>query len=262
MNFKRYLDAHCHIDFPNPQVALDQELLRARDMDIYGGILGGTSLEHWKQHQAFCQSHQDFYWTMGLHPVYVKEENELQSLDAQMHDFLDSQCPPIGIGELGIDRKFRPRASEELQIKAFRQQLAFARAYDLPVVLHIVGAHGIVLELLKRDGLPKAKGMIHAFTAPWEMGKAYCQLGLLLSFGGVVTWENANKVKQSALQCPLSMLLIETDAPDQAPQSLQLPHQLSSLIPVAQSIGLLRGVDHELLLAQSTENLKQLFKIS
>lgn len=254
-----YLDAHCHIDFQESTLAIEAEIQKAKDLNITGGILGGTSVSHWHQHQEFCKNHHGFYWSMGLHPVYLKQLEDLQDLDDQMLGFLHSDLPPIAIGELGIDRKFRPRADEELQIKSFRQQLAFARAYDLPVVLHIVGAHGMVLDILKKDGLPKAKGMVHAFASAWELGKEYNKLGLSLSFGGVVTWENALKVKQSAIQCPLEFLLIETDAPDQAPHHLTEKHQLSSLMPIAQYIAQLRHTEPTILLDQNTLNLKRLF---
>jgi TatD DNase family protein len=253
-----YIDAHCHLDF-NPNV--QQEIQKALEIGVSGGILGGTAIKDWPTHQQFCKDHPSFYWTLGVHPVYLKEDGISNSFEDVAWQMIHSDCPPIGIGELGLDRKFRPRASDEIQIQAFRKQLAFARDCHLPVVLHLVANHGLALDILKKDGLPKEKGMIHAFASAPELAQAYLKLGLKLSFGGVATWENAVKVKKSIEVCPLDCLLVETDSPDQAPEGIDEVHGLNMLVYIASKIAQIKGLHTDKILQVSTENLKGLFKI-
>jgi TatD DNase family protein len=254
----RYLDAHCHLDF-NPNVQL--EIKEALDQGIIGGILGGTSIKDWPTHQAFCRNHEGFQWTLGVHPVYLTDQGISDSFENLAWSMIKSDCPPIGIGELGLDRKFRPRASDDIQIQSFRRQLAFARDCNLPIVLHLVAHHGLALEILKKDGLPQAKGMIHAFASAPELAEQYLRLGLKLSFGGVATWANAIKVKKSIEICPLEDLLVETDSPDQAPEGIDQAHGLKMLIYIASKIAEIKKMQTQEILEKSTDNLKSLFQI-
>ncbi|MCB9538850.1 MAG: TatD family hydrolase [Myxococcales bacterium] len=115
------------------------------------------------------------------------------------------------MGETGLDGRFGD--SLEAQTAAFRAHLAFARERDLPVVLHVVRAHGAALEVLRGDGVPAAGGMMHAFSGSAEVAEVCVDLGLHVSFAGPIVNAHARKLRAAAARVPLDRLLVETDAP-------------------------------------------------
>ena len=106
---------------------------------------------------------------------------------------------PVAIGEIGLDRsRHVPPDSFERQESYFRAQLALARDLNLPVVLHVVRAHGAALDILRSDGLPRACGVMHSYSGSGEMVPAFAALGLMFSFSGAATFPAAKKLRRAA----------------------------------------------------------------
>src|SRR5690606_10769073 len=115
------------------------------------------------------------------------------------------------------ERKRRSRLGEWL----FREQLALAREVDLPVILHVLSAHGRAIELMREDGLPRAGGVMHRYSGPPDLVLIYEAMNLHVSFTGIICQPRANKPRAAAQRVSLERLLVETDAPFQTPA----PHQ-------------------------------------
>lgn len=223
-------------------------LERAAAAGVHGGILAGYGPERWGAQAELARRHPSWRPCFGLHPWRLAEPGDPFEMLEGLPAFLEEA---VGLGELGLDRS--PRLAEvswDLQVAVFRAQLALARERDLPVVLHLVRAPGAAREILHRDGLPRAGGMVHAFTAPREVARTWLDLGLHLSFGAL-----RGRAAESAREVPGHRLLVETDAPDGAPEGP------AALPRFAAALADLRGEPAGEVLARSEENLRRLFRL-
>lgn len=124
------------------------------------------------------------------------------------------------LGEIGLDYHydFSPVADQK---RAFRAQLRLAKEAGLPVVLHVREAHADAWEILQEVGLPEAGVLLHCFTDTWETLAPWVEAGCMVSFGGAVTFGNADAIRDAAAHVPTAQLLLETDAPYMAPKPLR-----------------------------------------
>lgn len=237
-NLKR-IDAHCHLT--------RFEALESLPAD-WGCVLGGIDPADWAKQRDLKARFGDRIWTaFGLHPWWVAECSP--EAYAEGLELLETHGPEASLlGETGLDSL---RANPRRQREAFRQQVAWARAWQKPLVLHIVKAHLEALSLLGNAGPFSAGGLVHAFNASAEVGREYIKLGFLLSVGPQVTRDGYRSLKEAIPTLPAEALVVETDAPDQTPE-------LSGLRDVARRVGELRGTGEEEILAQSRKNLERL----
>ena len=208
------IDAHAHID-RDPE-ALAAALQTARSAGVSHVVLGGTHPAHAAAART-AAAHPDVSWTAGLHPWWAPEPAALAAqMDALAALFDDPAAPrPVGLGELGLDHA-RPASTRAAQAAAFRAQLRLARERDLPIVLHVVRAHGAALDLLESDGIPAAGGFVHGFTGAAELARRYVRLGLHIGVGPHLTRAAAARLTDAVRALSPAHLLVETDSPDQA----------------------------------------------
>lgn len=249
-------DAHNHLDRCADPIA---ELLAARQAGVLGQLVAGVDPTGWAA-QADLAHEPDIHVCYGVHPWTAAHASpdELTQMLAALPAALDTGS--VALGELGLDRsRHLPADSVDAQRHAFRVQLALARERDLPVVLHIVQAHGVALDLLRRDGLPAAGGMVHSASTPVELVPAYLDLGLYLSFAGSVT--HHRKARAAAAAVPLERLLAETDAPGQAPAGRAAPNRPAWLGDIVGALADLHGVDAAHMAALTAVSARRLFRL-
>lgn len=258
-----YVDTHNHLDFAAFDADRDAVLARALSRGIGGHLVAGVEPDGWVRQRALAAKHPGIRWTAGLHPQWAAKltvpgiDTALADLPAQF----EGPNAASGVGETGLDRLFVDAATLDVQIHAFRTQLAFARDLDRPLVLHIVKAHGKALEILTADGLPRAGGVVHSFSGNAELARHYVRLGLHLGFVGAVCRENAKKLRAAAAAVPDERLLIETDAPDQPPPGHPRRNEPTALIAIAEAVAGVRGRRPEEILVLSTRNSERLFGV-
>jgi TatD DNase family protein len=260
-------DAHCHLDDPRIQPDIHERLAIARQQGLTGFLCAGVCLERWQQQQEIAQKHTDVFLAYGLHPWWVETltEAELQKTLHALEHWLTQTTPrPIALGELGLDRSRRiPEKALPALERAFREQLALARDLNLPVVLHAVKAHGRLLEILRRDGLPEAGGMIHGFSGSSGLAEEYQRQGLYLSIGGAVTRLSAKKLRKAVVAIDSSRILVETDSPDQLPLGFEETHNSPASLPlVLAALAECRGETISSVVAQTTSNVYTLFALT
>lgn len=231
------LDAHCHLDDPRLEAA--EALRRAAEAGVTGAVIAGYGPERWPVQARLVREHRNLWACYGVHPWRL---GDAEDLVGQLEGWLDQG---VGVGEIGLDRACK--VPMEAQRRAFRRQLALARERNLPVVLHVVRAHGEVLATLREEGLPAAGGMVHGFTGPREVAREYLGLGLHLSFG--------RRLPEAALEIPGDRLLVETDCPDGAPEGP------AALVRYAEALAAARAEPAGTLSARSETNLRRLFKL-
>lgn len=261
----KYVDAHSH--WADERVLQDDEslsrrmaLCRQSGFDFF--LQGGVSPAEWsRQIDLKKKLPENIGLCFGLHPYYVSDHSADECEKAL--DELTSLLPQaMALGETGLD--FRPHIMKEnqgQQIEMFENQLELAKAFQKPLVLHIVQAHDKVLQILDLWGVPEKKGFVHAFNGSYEVAKKYIDRGFLISVGGAVTYEKNRKLYDCVKKIPFEYLLLESDAPDQAPESWPGLNESYSVGRIAEHIGLIRNISPLDLLEINTANFKRLFSL-
>ena len=208
----------------------------------------------------------DFMWcAIGIHPedcqhIERTPDDVLAELYAQISDpEIRRRDKIVAIGEIGFDYYWQP-VNKELQKEYFARQMQMARELDLPVIIHDREAHGDCLAMVKQ--YPGVRGVFHSYSGSDEMAKELLKLGWYLSFGGPVTFKNAEKVRRAAAVVPLDRLLLETDCPYLTPHPFrgQINHS-GRMHLVAQMQAEVHGVAYDQIALSTAENAKNLFKI-
>ena len=255
------IDSHCHLDRLDLSAhggSLDAALAAARGRGVGHFLCIGISADNAAAVKALSERYADVDCTVGVHPL------DLQPGVAPALDWLLAELNHphvVAIGETGLDYHYEPEAAE-LQRQAFRLHLQAAQLTGKPVIVHTREARADTLALLREAALPQA-GVLHCFTEDWPMAKAALDLGFYISLSGIVTFRNADALREVARQVPADRLLIETDAPYLAP----IPHRGKPNLPeyvrdVAEFLAPLRGVDVDTLAEQTTQNFQSLFPLA
>lgn len=256
-------DSHCHLH--DDRVTDHQRQIDdARRAGVRGFLLAGVSPNGWRDEDAIARKNADVFVSYGVHPQLVAE-SDVPFVDALERELkTPSLTKPVAIGEIGLDAYTKERrATLDRQAQAFRAQLALARDHDLPVILHVLKTHEEALAILKRDGLPKAGGVVHSYSGSVDLLEQYLPLGLHISLAGSVTFKNAVKAPAVAKAVPRERLLVETDAPDQTPE----PHRPHANEPrflpdIVRAIAALRGEAPEELGDYTAVNARRLFRLT
>jgi TatD DNase family protein len=202
------MDTHCHLDVSDFDPDRTAVLQRARAAGVRHLLIPAVTAAGWEALWAFCAADANLYPALGLHPVYI-DDHRREDLD-RLREWLGRRRP-VAIGEIGLDFYVRDLDRAE-QMAVFEAQLALAREFELPVVLHVRKAHDAVLQALKQA--PPPGGFVHAFNGSLQQARQYQALGFRFGFGGMLTFERSTKLRRLAAELPLDALVLETDAPD------------------------------------------------
>ena len=249
-------DSHCHLDDARLLPRLPQLLAQARAAGVTGFLVPGVAPSGWPRIAELCRTFPHVYPAFGIHPMHA----ELLNADTLLE--LRRLCPfARAIGEIGLDYTLASPGREP-QRRAFRAQLQLAVETRLPVLIHCRQAFSDLLSLLCEVGQGRLEGVVHAFSGSPESADACLRLGLHISLAGSVTYRNARRPPAVAARVPLLRLLLETDAPDLAPE----PHRGSVNLPVhlleiAVRIAALRDIPLEELALATTANARRLFRL-
>jgi len=210
---------------------------------------------------ALAARHPLVYASVGIQPNHVAEA----AADAwdQVLELVDSE-KVVAVGETGLDRHWNYTPFPE-QEDFFSRHLQLARERDLPVVIHCREAEADVVRML-RDEFNRhgpVRGVMHSFTGDWATAEACMTMGLFISFAGMVTYKNAQNLRDVAARVPMDRLLLETDSPYLSPVPLRgKRNEPAHLVHTAACLADLRKIDIVLLGTQTTDNALRLFKLT
>lgn len=255
------VDSHCHLDrldLAAHDGSLDAALAAARARGVQHFLCIGVSADNAGAVKSLAERYTDVDCSVGVHPLDL-EQGEAPALDWLLGELNHPHV--VAIGETGLDYHYEPEAAE-LQQQSFRLHLEAAKITGKPVIVHTREARADTLALLREAALPQA-GVLHCFTEDWEMAKAALDIGFYISLSGIVTFRNADALREVARKVPADRLLVETDAPYLAP----IPHRGKPNLPqyvreVAEFLAMVRGERFEDLAAQTTANFKRLFPLA
>ncbi|WP_415880009.1 TatD family hydrolase [Methylomonas sp. TEB] len=253
-----FIDSHCHLDridlapYANDFNTFVQA---ARAAQIRHMLCISIDMEAYPAMLEQVMPYSDISLSVGVHPnVHDGREPTLDDL-LQLAD----NEKVIAIGETGLDY-FRSEGDLEWQFQRFRTHIAAAKTLNKPLIIHTREAGQDSLDVLRQEGADQVGGIIHCFTEDWAYAEKALDLNFYISFSGIVTFKNAEAIKDVARKIPADRFLIETDSPYLAPVPYRgKPNYPTYVRYVAEHIADLRGTSVEAIAEQSTENFYRLF---
>jgi len=251
-------DTHTHLYYETDNIKRDGLIQRCRENSIHRLFLPNVDAASVPKVYALTEAYPDMCFPMlGLHPCDVKVgwEQELDEIKS-----FHKQHKIYAIGEIGIDL-YWDKTTLDIQIQAFRRQIAWAKSLKLPIVIHCRDAFDQVFEVLQREQGDDLRGIFHCFTGTIEQAQQVIDLGFYLGIGGVVTYKNSG-LDKVVEQVDLKHIVLETDSPYLTPVPYRgKPNESSYLIYVAQKVADLHQTDLETVAAITTENSKKIFGV-
>ncbi|WP_312737964.1 TatD family hydrolase [Atlantibacter hermannii] len=256
---RRFIDTHCHFDFPPftgnegstlalaAQAGVEKIIVPAVDETRFGIVLD------------LAARYPALYAALGLHPIVI--ENHTEAALAELERRL-AQRPEklVAIGEIGLDL-YREDPQFDRQEWFLDRQLQLAKRYDLPVILHSRRTHDKLAMHLKRHNLPRA-GVVHGFAGSLQQAERFIALGYKIGVGGTITYPRASKTRDVMAKLPLEALLLETDAPDMPLNGWQgQPNRPERIALVFDTLCELRCEAPEDIAAAIRENTLQVFDL-
>jgi TatD DNase family protein len=251
-----FTDSHCHLDFPGLIEQLPDLLQRMKEAQVSRALCISVQLEDFPNVLALAENHAQLWATAGVHPDYedITEPSVEKLLELANHPKV------IGIGETGLDY-FRLKGDLEWQRQRFRTHLRAANICSKPVIVHTRAAGDDTLRLLAEENVQGCGGVIHCFTESLEFARKALDMGMYLSFSGIVSFKNAADLREVARFAPIDRILIETDSPYLAPVPHRGKTNEPSFVPhVAKVIAVEKGMDVEEVGIQTSSNFDRLFK--
>lgn len=251
------VDSHCHLDFPDFAAELDAVVARARAAGVGRVVTISTRVKNHAQVLAIAENFPDVFCSVGTHPHAAREETEITAQDLIAH----ARHPKIvAIGEAGLDYHYdkSPRDSQE---RSFREHIAAARETRLPLVIHSRDCDADMVRILEEE---TARGsfpaVLHCFTGGRALAFKAMDLGLHISFTGILTFKRSDDLRAIACDLPADRILVETDAPYLAP----LPYrgkrnEPAYVVETAKVLAATRGVSPEAIAEQTTDTFFRLF---
>ena len=258
----KYIDIHSHLNLPEFESDLEEVIERLSNSDT-GTIIVGTDFENSKKAVEIAEANENIFACIGVHPVDDKEK----IFDKEKFAELIESNKVVAIGECGLDYFHADKedaGERSRQQKLFLDQIEFAVAHDLPIMIHSRGAYIELLDMLeplvkKYEG--KLRGNVHFFAGDLEIAKRFIQIGFTLSFTGVITF--ASSYDDVIKNIPLQMIMSETDAPFVSPVPYRGKRNEPSYVSeVVKKIALLRNEDIEIVEKAIISNAKRVFNIT
>jgi TatD DNase family protein len=256
-----FVDSHCHLSFPGLREQLPDIRREMALAQVDRALCICTTLEEFESVHALALAHDNFWCTVGVHP-----DNEGVQ-EPTLADLVTLAGLPrvVGIGETGLDYfrlNGRTLADMAWQRERFRVHIRAAQATGLPLVIHTRSASADTLAILREAGQGAVRGVFHCFTETMEVARAAVDLGFYVSFSGILTFKNAQALRDVAQWVPLERCLIETDSPYLAP----LPHRGKTNQPawvahVGAQLAALKGLDVATVAQATTANFEALFGV-
>lgn len=259
-----FTDSHCHLNFPELLADLPAIREAMAKAQVTRALCISTTLEEFPAVHALATQFDNFWATVGVHPD--NEGVTEPSLETLLT--LGKLRRIVGIGETGLDYYRlgeRTVADMEWQRERYRTHIRAARQLKLPLVIHTRNASEDTLAILKEEGedggTRSAGGVFHCFTETAEVAKVALDLGFYISFSGILTFKNAQHLRDVAAFVPLDRILIETDSPYLAPMPYRGKTNNPSYVPfVAAQLGLIKQRSVEDIADITSRNFDSLFK--
>ncbi len=253
------IDTHAHLAFEPLLSDIDGVLKRSIDAGVTGWITVGTNIEENRTSIELTEKYDNIYAAVAIHPHDAKDVTETGLAELEK---LAGHKKVVALGETGLD--FHYNFSEQsTQKEVFKKHLVLAAKLNLPVIIHSREAFDETMKILEQQGGGIEKIVFHCFTGSAGQAKTVLDKGFYISFTGVVTFKNANDIREAAKIVPLDRLMLETDCPYMTPEPMrkQKVNEPALMIHTAKFLAALKGVTFEELAAAATTTARKFFNI-
>lgn len=213
-----FVDSHCHLNYAKLVERQDEVLAAARAAGVTTMLNISTRAAEWDEVLATAEREPDVWASVGIHPHDADTHEDIETallVERAAHPRV------IGIGETGLDY-FYDKSDRDRQRASFRRHIAASRETGLPLIVHTRSAEEDTTEIMREEmGKGAFPAVIHCFTGSSQLAQDMLNLGFYISLSGIVTFKNAQELRETAHQIPRDRLLIETDSPFLAP----IPHR-------------------------------------
>jgi TatD DNase family protein len=251
------IDSHCHLDFPELQTRLRQVLAAASAAGIGRMVSISTHVSRFETYRSLAETHESIFFTVGTHPHNAALEPDIPAerlVELSVHP----RC--VAIGEAGLDYHY-DKSPRDVQQRVFRTHIAASRETGLPLVIHARSADDDMIQILTDEmGRGRFSAVLHCFSSGEKLAEVGVELGLYVSFSGILTFKNSEDIRRIAALVPQDRILVETDAPYLAP----VPHRGKTNEPAfvahtAQTLADVVGVGTSEIARITSENFYRLF---
>lgn len=261
MNNLFIIDSHCHLDsldYDNQHKNVDEVIENAKARGVGHFISVCTTLGRFEAMKQLTAHRDEVSLSCGVHPLNV--EDEPFDYDKLLSFAQDPKV--VAIGETGLDYHYTPE-TKALQQSIFAQQIEIANKVNKPLIIHTRSARQDTMEMLEQGGAEKCGGVLHCFTEDLAMAKRAMDIDFYISISGIITFRNAEELRDVVRHVPLDRLLVETDSPYLAPIPYRgKPNQPAYVRETCEYLAALKGVSVEELARITTQNVQKLFKIN
>ncbi len=251
------VDSHCHLDYEGLANRLPEVLQNCREQGVGLMLSISSRVKNFPRLLAIADAHDNIYCTIGTHPHNAHEE-----LDVAVADLVKLGHHPkvIGIGEAGLDYHY-DLSPREAQMQGFKNHIAAARETGLPLVIHTRQAEEDTARVLEEEmAKGQFKALLHCFTSQQWLAEKGVELGLYVSFSGILTYKNAEDLRTTAKALPIDRLLVETDAPFLAPVPFRgKDNEPSFVVKTLEQLAALRGLSRDEMAYMTSANFFRLF---
>ena len=249
-------ESHAHYDDEVFDGDREELLASFREHGIDKVINVGASLDSCKITLQLTEQYPFMYGAMGVHP------SETGELDEDSFRWLREQCAAdkvVAVGEIGLDYHWK-EPEIHVQKSWFERQMELAGEVKLPVIIHSREAAKDTLDMMQALHAEEIGGVIHCYSYTKEMAREYLQMGFYFGIGGVITFQNAKKLKEAVEYIPMDRILLETDSPYLAPEPNRGKRNSSLNLPyVAREIAAIKGISYEEVVEITSKNAELLF---
>ncbi|WP_181702659.1 TatD family hydrolase [Chthonobacter albigriseus] len=251
------VDSHCHLDFPDFEGELPALLQRASDAGVGLMVTISTRVRQFDRIKALAESDPRIFCSVGTHPHNAGEETDVTTADLVRLSAYE-RC--VAIGEAGLDY-FYDKAPREAQATGLRRHIAAARETGLPLVIHARDADDDMIAILQDEaGKGIFPALLHCFSSGRRLMEVGVDLGLYVSFSGILTFKRSEEIRAIAADVPLDRLLVETDAPYLAPQPWRGKRNEPAYVAhTAKVLAEVKGIGEAEMAAATTANFLRLF---
>lgn len=257
------VDSHCHLDaLAYPEIHRDpaDALAKARAAGVTHVLAPGVDLASFPRLYEMTKDLPGVWCACAVHPENLTESN--RDWDENLMRAYLSRDRVAALGETGLDYVNAPE-TKDLQLESFARQIRLAAELKKPLIVHSRGAGDDCLALLRSEGGREAGGVMHCFCESREVARRALDLGFYLSFSGIVTFKNAENVRDACRYAPLERILVETDAPYLAPVPKRgKPNEPAYVAYTARAAAALKGVPYEEFCDLTARNFAACFRVS
>ena len=211
------IDSHCHLNFPSLSSDIDNILKRCKDNGINKLLTINTNPKDFQKHLNLIKDQVNIFIAYGIHPQEVDDESELHFKDIE-NNITNSKL--VAIGETGLDY-YHSTDYKSKQIQIFESHIEASKTFDLPIIIHQRNSENDIIKILKKYRNDKLKVVFHCFTGSKILLNFCLENNYYISLSGIITFKNANPLRDVIINASMDHLLIETDSPYLAPMPMR-----------------------------------------